>query len=312
MSQLLLTVDIVLPIFLVTVVGWCCRRLRLVNGENVSAMNRLVFRVFLPISLCRSLMTTEKSAMVSPALLLFSWGFTFLVFLAGMIVIPRFIRENPKRGVMIQGIFRSNYAIFGLPLCEALFPGGDGGVAAMMVIGTVPIYNILGVVCLESFRGGKPDLRKVLIGIARNPLIWGCIIGWALMMLEIRVPSFVGSTVQKLGSIASPLALFVLGASIDLKAFSRNVRELAVVTASRLVIVPLIVLTIAYAAGYRGPEFAALMIAFGSPCAVSSYTMAAQMDGDEELAAQQVMLTTVLSSVTMFFMIYAFRSFGIL
>ena len=311
MDNFFLTLNIVLPIFLVMVTGFFCRQINLVSKENISAINKLVFKVFLPASLCQSLMKIDSSSIVNPGVLAFGFIGVLVVFLLSFVIIPRVEKDNSRRGVMIQGLFRSNYAIFGIPICEALFPQGDGGVAAMMVIATVPLFNALAVISLETFRGGKADIKKILIGIAKNPLIWGCIIGYAVMQFRVPVPAFVSSTISKLASIASPLALFALGGSINLQSFRHNARPLSIVVLGRLVVIPLMALAAAYAVGYRGAEFAVMMIVFGSPCAVSSYTMAAQMDGDAELAAQQIMLTTILSSVSMFAMIFLFKTLGI-
>lgn len=311
MENFLLTLNIVLPIFLVMAVGFACRRGGLVSAEGISSINKLAFKVFLPCSLCKSLMNVDPNSIVNSSVLAFAFVGVILVFLLGFLIIPRIEKVNARRGVMIQGLFRSNYAIFGIPVCEALFPQGDGGVAAMMVIATVPLFNALAVVSLESFRGGRVNLKKILIGIVKNPLIWGCVIGYLLMQFKIPVPEFAVSTLSKLASIASPLALFALGGSINLQTFRHNSRPLSIVVLGRLVVIPLIALLFAFIAGYRGAEFAVMMIVFGSPCAVSSYTMAAQMDGDAELAAQQVMLTTILSSVSMFAMIFAFKSLGV-
>jgi len=311
MDNLLLTFNIVLPIFLVMAIGYCCRHFGIVSAEGISQMNKSVFKLFLPASLCKSLMNVDPASMVNPRVLAYGFAGSLAVFLLSMLIIPRIEKQNCRRGVMIQGIFRSNYAIFGIPICEALFPQGDGGVAAMMVIAVVPLFNVLAVFSLEVFRGGKPNVKKILLGIAKNPLIWGCLIGFGLMQMPVQTPEFITSTISKLAAIASPLALFALGGSLNLQSFANNAKSLAVSIGARLVIAPLLTLSIAYALGIRGAEFAVLMILFGSPCAVSSYTMAAQMDGDAELAAQQVMLSTVLSGATMFLMIFAFKSFGI-
>lgn len=311
MGNLVLTFNIVLPIFMLMLVGYACKRFGLMNAANVSAMNKLVFKIFLPMSLCKSLMNVEPGTFVNPTVLVFGFVGIIVVALLAFLIIPRLEKENPRRGVMIQGIFRSNYAIFGIPLCEAIFPQGDGGVAAMMVIATIPIFNVLSVISLEVYRGGKANLKKILIGIAKNPLIWGAVAGYLVMQFSIPVPEFLRSTVSKLASVASPLALFALGGSIDLRAFRNNLKSLAISLSGKLVFAPLLMLFIAYAIGLRGPEFAVLMIVFGSPCAVSSYTMAAQMDGDAELAAQQVMLSTILSAITMFVMIFMFKTLGI-
>lgn len=311
MENFVLTLNIVLPVFLVMVIGFCCRRSGLVSAEGISALNKLVFKLFLPCSLCKSLMNVKQDSIVNPGVLIFGFIGVIVVCLLGFLIIPRIEKDNRRRGVMIQGLFRSNYAIFGIPICEALFPQGDGGVAAMMVIATVPLFNALAVISLESFRGGRVNIKKILIGIAKNPLIWGCVIGYLLMQFRVPVPEFAASTLNKLASIASPLALFALGGSINLQSFRNNMKPLSIVVLGRLVVIPLAALLVAFLAGYRGAEFAVMMIVFGSPCAVSSYTMAAQMDGDAELAAQQVMLTTIFSSLSVFIMIFAFKTFGI-
>ena len=126
------------------------------------------------------------------------------------------------------------------------------------------------------------------------------------------MPEFVTSTINRVASVSSPLALFVLGATIDPDKLLGNAKALLWGSAARLAIVPAVMLSIAIAMGFRGPELATLMITFGSPCAVSSYTMAAQMDSDADLAGQLVMLTTVASAVSVFIMIFLFKTIGVL
>lgn len=311
MENLIITVNAVIPVFLVMVAGYICRQLNMVKPDAVKAMNKLVFQLFLPVSLANSLMSVEPGAEMDYSVMLYCIGGVAVVFIAGMLIVPRLVKENPRRGAIVQSLFRSNYAILGIPMLEALFPEGDGGVAAMMAMITVPAFNVCAVATLETFRGGKFSIGKILLGILKNPLIWGCVIGFVIMKLQIPMPELVMSTAGKLGSVASPLALFTLGATIDLKKIGGNAKTLAVCVSLRLVIIPGILLAVAYALGYRGAEFAALMIAFGAPCAVSSYTMAAQMDADEDLAAQLVMLTTVFSVVSMFLMVLLFKTIGI-
>ncbi|MBQ8954414.1 MAG: AEC family transporter, partial [Clostridia bacterium] len=189
MDNFLLTCNIVLPIFLVMLIGFLARHFGLMSEETVKGCNKLVFRIFLPVSLCRSIMRVSSDSAMSGALPLFSMVGTLIVFAVCMLVIPRVEPENSRRGVMIQGIFRSNYAIFGIPLTQALFPQGDGGVAAMMVVAVIPVFNVLAVITLEIFRGGKFDLKRIVIGVLKNPLIWGCLIGYIVMKTGIPVPS---------------------------------------------------------------------------------------------------------------------------
>ena len=311
MENFILTCNMVIPVFLVMVVGYICRQAKMVSAENVSAMNKLVFKIFLPISLAKSLMTLDPDANINYSVMLYCAVGVIITFAAAIIIVPRLVKGNPQRGAIIQALFRSNYAILGIPLLESLFPEGDGGVSAMMVMITVPLFNVLAVVTLETYRGGKFDIVKILRGILKNPLIWGCLIGFCVYKFRIPMPELISSTVSKLASLASPLALFSLGATIDLKKLTGNLKLLVPTVAYRLAVIPGILLAVACLIGYRGPELAALMIAFGSPCAVSSYTMAAQMDSDGELAAQLVMTTTVLSVFSIFIMVLLFKNLGI-
>lgn len=312
MSNLLLTVNTVLPVFLVMVAGFVCRELKLVKPDTVSALNRLVFRFFLPISLSKSLMTADAGSAVNYSVMVYCAAGIIATFTVGMLLVPRFITDNRRRGAMIQGIFRSNYAILGIPLMESMFPGGDNGVSAIIALITVPLFNVLAVITLETFRGGRFSPVKIIVGIIKNPLILGCAAGFLIGRLPVEMPEFLMSTITKLGGVASPLALFSLGATMDLRKLGGNAKALLAGVSARLIVAPGILLPIAYMLGYRGAEFAALMIVFASPCAVSSYTMAAQMDSDYELAAQMVMLTTVLFIFTIFVMVLLFQSLGIL
>ncbi|MCQ2437229.1 MAG: AEC family transporter [Clostridia bacterium] len=311
MQNLILTTNVVLPVFLVMVVGYLCRRFGMVSADNVSAMNKLVFRLFLPASLVKSLMTVDRSVPMDYTVLLFALGGILTIFVLGLIFVPMFEKDNRRRGVILQGLFRSNYAIFGVPLCEALFAENGSGLPAMLVLVVVPIFNILAVVSLERYRGGTVSIARMLKGIAKNPLIWACIIGFVLMELGNPLPEPLAQTVGKLAAVSSPLALFVLGATIELRRVGRNKLSLTVMVLMRLLIVPAAALVVAYLMGIRGEAFGALMIVFGSPCAVSSYIMAAQMDGDGELAAQQVMITAAVGALGMSLLISVSESLGI-
>ena len=89
----------------------------------------------------------------------------------GKNIVLLFEKDNKKRGVMVQGACRSNFVIFGLPICTLLCGDGILGKVAIAVAIVVPVLNIFAVFALEIFRGGKPSFKKILKGIATNPLI---------------------------------------------------------------------------------------------------------------------------------------------
>ena len=288
MENLVLSFQVVLPLFLNIALGYFLRCIGLIEEATQKSMNRLCFRVFLPIYLFSSVYSTNLTAVFDPGLIAFAVGGVVAVFLIMMLLIPRIEADNAKRGVMVQAVFRSNFVLFGLPVVTSLCGEDHIGPTSLLIGFVVPVFNVLAVVCLEYFRGGKPDVRKMLRGIASNPLIIASVLG-----------------------IAMNLPLVVLGAGFQFGSIRGSTRQLALCIPLKLVVVPLVMLTLGTLLGYRGDTLVPILAIFGAPIAVSSYTMAEQMDGDGTLAASLVVLTTAFSILTMFLFIFALKQLGL-
>ena len=311
MNHLLLTTGIVLPLFLVMLTGQAAMRFKLVRQQDLSSIDRLIFRVFLPCSIVRSILQADVSMGFQWPVV---WFFIFYQLSAaglGMLIIPRLFKEPGDRGVLVQNTFRCNYTLFGFALAESLYPVGDGGVAAMLVALTVPFFNVLSIIVFESYGEGRSSLAGVFKKMLRNPLLWACLVGLTLRILPISMPEALVSAISKLGGIASPLALFSIGASIRFSGVTSNRKAFGFGLLCRLVVIPAIYLPLAYVLGLRGPAFAGLLCAIASPAAVSSYSMAKELGGNDRLAAQLVAFTTTFSAISLFVLIYLGKSIGI-
>jgi len=154
-------------------------------------------------------------------------------------------------------------------------------------------------------------LLKLLKGVITNPLIIGCVTGLIFFAFDIELPSIIEKSVKNVSSIATPLAIIVLGSVFEFSGIKKCVRETIIVVLTRIVIVPLIMLPIAVMLGFTGESLACLLVIFGSPIAVSSFSMAQQMDGDETLAVQVIAISTALCLVTLFLWIFVLSSFGL-
>lgn len=311
MENLILSFNVVLPLCLCIALGYFLYRINMIEEATQKNMNKLVFRVFLPIYVFNSIYTTDIAKMFDLRLVGLTVFGILGIFAVLMVIIPRIERDNAKRGVMVQAIFRSNFVLFGVPIATSLCGEANIGPTSLLVGFVVPIFNVLAVVCLESFRGGKPDYRKMLRGIATNPLIIGSVLGIALNMLHVQLPTGVHKSVSDLGKIATPLSLVVLGAGFRFNAIRGYVRQIAICLTGKLIVSPLLAVTIGVMLGLRNEMLVPVLAVFGSPIAVSSYTMAEQMDGDGRLAASLVVLTSVCSIVTMFLFIFALKQLGL-
>jgi malate permease and related proteins len=311
-NDFVFSVNIVIPILLMIAVGFVARITGLIGQEGIRQGNRCVFYIFLPLLLFLNIKDSQIDQIANLTTILYAVATTLLCFLLLFWLVPRVTKDRNAYGVLIQGIGRGNYAIFGIPLVTLIYPSSDISIAAVLVIFVIPIFNVLSTVALMLYGGAKKSAWDILKGVLLNPLILGTALGFVFLLLKLRLPSVVDSSVQKLGGIATPFALFLLGTSIDFSKAKTNLKLLAGSVAMRLVIFPIIFLTGAVMLGIRDVNLAALIALYGSPTAVSSFPMAQQLGGDADLAAQQIVFTTVFSGATIFVWLFILKLLGFL
>ncbi|MCR5089031.1 MAG: AEC family transporter [Oscillospiraceae bacterium] len=312
MEHFLLSVNAVVPMFLLMAAGMLAKKMHVLTKEDVPRFNRVAFQIFIPCLLFYNVYTSELSAAVRPKLILYAVCGVLLVFGAAILLVTHFVPHQDRRGVIAQGIFRSNYVLMGLPIAEVLVGSENLGPISILIAIIVPLFNLLAVVTLESFRGGRVKPGTVLLGIAKNPFVIGSVLGILSLLLKVRLPALLEQCVHTLGSIGTPLQLFLLGAFFQFSGLSRYRRALTAVTLIKLVITPAVMLGTAAAIGFRGVEFVSLIGVFASPTAVNSFTMVQQMHcGDAELAGDIVVCTSAFSLFSFFVWIMVFKSLGV-
>lgn len=307
----MISANAVLPMCLVMALGYGTRRLGWIRREEISAINKIAFRIFLPCLLYYNVYCSDLSGSFDPLLMAYAVGGVLLTF--GLSLGYTLLTEKlpERRGVMIQGMFRSNYVIMGIPVATALLGADQLGTVSILIAVVVPLFNMLSVVVLEVFRGQKPKPLHILGQIAKNPLVIGSVLGILTLAAGIRLPHILEQTIQNISAIASPLQLFLLGAFFQFSGLKTYRRELVTVSAAKLIVSPGLFLGLGALLGFRGVAFVSLIGIFASPTAVNSFTMAQQMGGDAELAGDIVVITSAMSILTMFLWIFLFKSLGV-
>jgi len=327
MEDLLFTFNAILPILIPVFLGYLLKRLNFFSEDFLAKCNKFVFTIFIPILLFKNLYRADLSEIPFNFL-----GFAVLgilaLFFVGLLLV-KLIPDSKQKGVVLQALFRSNYAIIGIPLAERLGDANAGVIAAVVAAATVPLFNILAVISLSIYsddNANKPSIKSILFKIITNPLIIGVACGLVFNFLSMGINAiggdmeaflntakFIPSTVNSLAGIATPLALVVLGGRFEFKAVSKLWKMLTFSVTARLVVTPLMLLSIAYFIGFNtNNHFAVLIALFATPIAVSSVPMAAQMNADEELAGQIVVWTSFLSMFSLFIIIIISRMIGVL
>ena len=298
----------VVPLFCLMAVGVFVKRSRLLAEEELLHVNRMVFRVFFFFMMFYNIYISDPGTAFQPLLMLFGAGGVLLTALVFTGVVCRIEPDNARRGPMIQASFRGNYVLMGIPLVSNIFGDAAIAVPTMMIAVIVPLYNVLGVLVLETFRGGRFDLLPILRSVLMNPMILGAIAGALCRLVQLPIPAPVLKPAAQIAAATKHVALIILGASFHGGSYQAHLRQLVFSVASRLIIVPGIVLPLAVMLGFRGVELVTLIAVFATPCAVAGFAMAQQMQADAELAGNCVVYSSALSCLTIFGWVFLLKT----
>jgi predicted permease len=315
MTNFIFSFNVVAPLFVLMAIGYFIRQIRFVSAGFLAELNRFVFKFLLPLMVFQEIRLSYKGDFSNVKLILTSIAGVTAVILVSFIITRLTIKRKGQRGSMIQGIYRSNFLIYGLPVATGMY-GSEAIVPITMLMGImIPLYNVAAVIILSlhsESEGSGLSVLKLLKEIGTNPLLLGSVFGILGGVIHLKFPHSVELPIGQLAAVASPLALFVMGGEFRLRSLRNNIYKVIAATVSRLIIIPVIILFICIKLGFRDVELSVMVSLFATPTAIASYIMAKNMGNDGELSGQIVVLTTLLSCVTIFFIVFFMRAWGYL
>lgn len=326
MNSFLFAISAVAPIIITVAIGYLIKKTKLANADIAKALNRLVFRVFLPCMLFLNVYKMDSIGEIDLGYVAFALTVLLVIFALGIPCVMLVTKQGARRGVLLQAVFRSNYALIGIPLAQSLFGEEGLAIATLLSAAAIPSFNILAVISLSVFGNEqKVNVKKILLGIIQNPLIlsvFAGIVALGIRALFIRTGiSFrladvkpVYTVLGYLSNLATPLALLVLGIQFEFSAVKEMKKEILFGTLARTVLAPALAIGIAFLflkEQFNGAHFAAFVAMFATPVAVSSVPMAQEMKGDAFLAGQLVVWTTLASALSVFFASWLLKLAGI-
>ena len=303
MENFLLALNVVLPIFLTMALGFLLKRLKMVDESSLNTMNKLVFRVFMSTLLFLNVYNIgDLSKLSINNLKLLGYAFIIIfiiVFLAWLIYMPK-VKEKKKLSVLIQGVYRGNFVLFGLAIVDSIYGKEGLATVSLLTIVVIPTFNVLAVIILEYYSGREISKLKLVKQVFKNPLIIATLTAIVFLVLKINIPKPVYKAIGDISKIATPLAFLVLGAGLKFGNILKNLKYLISVNILRLIGNPLITVGLGKLLGFQGIELVALLSMSACPTAVVSYTMAKEMNADGDLAGEIVATTSMLSIFTIF------------
>ncbi len=311
MDNLIFSLNSTMPLFLVMAIGYLLKKKEMLTPGFTSAAEKFNFTVTLPALLIRDLSGVDFAGTFDLAFILYCAGATTAFFGVTWALARAFIREKASVGAFVQASCRSSAAVLGIALIQNMY--GTSGMAPMMIIGAVPLFNIFSVLVLileNPENKGHGALKKAFIGILTNPILIGIAIGAVISITGVQFPAIITKTVDNFAAMASPLALIVTGASFEFAGALKKLRLSAVASAVKLAVIPAVFLCIAALLGFRDEKMVAILVMLCGSATPSCYIMAKNMGGDAELTSSVVVITTLFSAFTLTFWIWLMRSFG--
>ena len=313
MSNLIYSINATLPIFLLIILGKVLKTTKIINDEFTKTADRYVFRIALPALLFSDLTENNVGSAFDGKYVLFCFSVTIFSIAVLWGLTEKFMKKEEQKGAFIQGSYRSSAAILGLAFINNMYD--SVGMAPLMIIGCVPLYNIFAVIILtlKGDNGGKkPNMKETFINVMKNPILLSILIALPFALLNLHFPSFVNKAIGSVANTATPLALISIGASFEGKKALKKMKPTLLASFIKLILLAGLFLPLAVFFGYRNQELMALLVMLGSPTTVSSYIMAKNTGNDGILTSSIIGLTTLLSSLTLTLWIFVLKSFGVL
>ena len=311
MENLIFSLNATIPIFLMMLLGMLFRKLGWMDEVFAAKMNKFVFLVPLPVLLFEQLATVDFSEVWDIKFILFCFVVTAISITISTLI-SLLWKDRSIKGEFIQATYRSSAALLGIAFIQNIY--GTAGMAPLMIIGSVPLYNIMAV--LSVFKPGnnsfdKALVKKTLKGIATNPIIIGIVAGFVWSALKLSMPSILHKTVSSIGATATPMGLMSMGATFELRKATSKMKPTIVAVFMKLVGFCAVFLPVAAVLGFRNEELIAILVMLGSATTVSSFVMARNMGHEGTLSSGVIMMTTLLSAFTLTMWLDVLRSFGL-
>ena len=347
MDSFIYSINATVPVFLVMVLGGVIKKIGIIDEHFANVANRYVFKVALPVLLFRDLSKSDFKSQFEPKFVLYCSIVTILMFSLVWIFTELLMKDDTQKGAFIQGSCRSSAAILGMAFVQNMY--SDTGMAPLMIVAAVPLFNIFAVVVLtfkahpkevvvneidtyetvqnindneevvtdnitikKTVSHKTDNIKKACINIVMNPIIIGIVLGFTSSMLNMKYPVIINKTIESIAQTATPIALICIGAGFEGRKAIKKIKPTLVATFIKLIGLAAVFIPIGVALGFRNQELVAALIMLASPTTVTSYVMAKSMDNDEVLSSSIIVLTTVLSSITLTGWIFILRTFGLI
>lgn len=279
-------------------VGLVAKSTGVVDETRRDRLNMFAFYVALPALVFSSTYAQPVGEVITPSLMLGLWAVLF-VMVGISLVVHRSVVERKARGIAVVQSYHSNFGFLGLPLVASAF-GPLTTAKASFIFGVGSLTQIpLTIALLVSINEADISFCDELVDVFKTPVIPSLVTGLLFSYFGLRVPSVVASGLDAVASLALPIALVCVGASLSAETDSFDRRTVGSVVGLKVFVMPLVAFVLFSAIGSDWSTIQAGVTMLAAPTAVSTFIYTNELGGDPGLASMNVFVTTVVSVGTL-------------
>ena len=322
MENLVFSLNATIPIFALMVLGYLFRKIGLIDEKAAAWMNKFVFKAALPVLVFKDLAGQDFAKTWDGKFVLFCFGATSISIAVIALLSKWIVKDRAKRGEFIQSSYRSSAALLGIAFIHNIYGDAAAGMGPLMILGSVPLYNIFAVIVLMLTAENTDDptqgqdmhkrIRSTIRGIFTNPIILGIAVGMLWSVLRIPQPKVFQTTISNISALATPLGLMSMGATFEFQKALKELKPSLIASFIKLFVLAAVFLPLAVMLGFAGEQIVAILVMLGSATTVSCYIMAKSMGHEGTLSSSVIMLTTFGCSFSLTFWLFLLRSLQVI
>ena len=319
MENLIFSLNATVPIFTLMVLGYLFRKIGLIDEKASAWMNKFVFKAALPVLVFKDLAGQDFARTWNGRFVLFCFAATSISIAVIALLSKWIVKDRAKRGEFIQSSYRSSAALLGIAFIHNIYGESASGMGPLMILGSVPLYNIFAVIVLmltaENAECGQDvgkRIRSTIRGILTNPIILGIAAGMLWSVLRIPQPKVFQTIITDIAALATPLGLMSMGAAFEFQKALNELRPALIASFIKLFVLAAVFLPVAVALGFAGEQIVAILVMLGSATTVSCYIMAKSMGHEGTLSSSVIMLTTFGCSFSLTFWLFILKSLQVI
>lgn len=296
------TLETIFPFFLLIFLGCIARKKGFVPDAFQTSANRLIYYFAIPAMVFRSTALASLDKELHFGVLLVTLMASASIY--GLTSLYCYLKTFPPRrsSAIVQSAGHGNLGYIGLPF--SLYFLGEPGLAKTAIIASVLVIlqNILSVSALQAFSENESvtenKVRNVFGSLCRNPVILSSLAGISASASGVQFPQVVLRFLEMLGSVAPPMALLLIGASLNFRNIRNNLKMLIGAVFTKLFCLPALGLLLFSLFRFPTESFLPGLLLLACPTAAISYVLATEMKGDPEFIVTTISVSTLVSAVS--------------